>query len=233
MKDKKSAWLILLFAALHCVSCIACRTMGEQDEHALTLLTIAMTFVLCCRRGMKFIYLIAAVILINVLAYLIGCALPKLLGPLMGESMWVNAISTTVTTLILGFSLELGADLIIKDTPAEADRQYRQRWVVQFNDRIVPVKTEQIAYFFSENKFNYLVTFDGQKYLVDSTIDAILGDLDPAKFFRINRGCILSLSCIDSAVKDTGRLVAEVHPSTDANFTVTRSRVDDFIKWLG
>ena len=233
MKDKSSILMILLFAALHGFSCIACRTMGVEDEHALTLLTIAMTFVLCSRRGMKFIYLIAVVILVNVLAYLIGCALPKLLIPLMGENMWVNAISTTVTTLILGFSLEFGADILLKDVPAPEDRQFRQRWVVQFNDRIVPVKTEQIAYFFSENKSNYLVTFDGQKYLVDSTIDAIVSDLDPAKFFRINRGCILSLSCIDSAVKDAGRLVAEVHPATESSFVVTRSRVDDFIKWLG
>ena len=37
-------------------------------------------------------------------------------------------------------------------------REYKQRYVVRFNDRIVPVQTTDIAYFYSEEKNTYLVT---------------------------------------------------------------------------
>lgn len=234
MKKHIGLWIIILFSFLHAFCCVACRTIDVEDEHALTLLTIAMTFILCYRRDMKFFHTIAAVILVNVLAYLIGNFLPKVLIPLMGESLWVYVISTAVTTLILGALFELVIDFILKNTEVKTESKLlRQRWVVRLNDRIVPVKTEQIAYFFSEEKCNYLVTFDGGRYIIDSTMEEIVAGLDPVLFFRINRGCILSLACIDSAVKDNGSYIVDVHPNLGREISVARSRVDDFLKWLG
>lgn len=228
---KNYIWLILIFAALHFFCCVSCRALNVADEHVLTLLTIAMTFILCYQREMKIFSLISAVIIVNVMAYLIGNSLPKLLIPLMGESVWVFAISTFTTTLVLGFSFELVMNLLNKGRKVEQP-EYRQRWIVHLNDRIVPVKTEQIAYFFSENKSNYLVADDGNKYLIDATIESIEKDLDPTKFFRINRGGIVALSAIDSAQKKAGRYVVEVHPALGLNMVVARSRVDAFLEWL-
>lgn len=240
-EQKKNLLIILVFAVLHGLCCLCCRKLGIDDTRALTLLTIAMVFILAYTRRMKFYYIVASVIIMVVLAYLVGSAIPLLLLPLLGETVWINVISTTFTTLVLGLLLELGTDLILKlmgredtlkDLPAQ-QTNFRQRWIVRINDRIVPVETDQIAYFFSEDKSNYLVTFDGGKYMVDATIDAICTELEPAKFFRINRGCVLSLSCIDSAVVNAGRYTVEVHPNPDGlQLTVTRSRVEEFLKWL-
>lgn len=168
-----------------------------------------------------------------------GNAIPLIFIPMFGESMWIYVLTTMFTTIVLGLLLEFGTDLVLKITgsgeslrEAPKPKAFRQRWVVRLNDRIVPVTTDQIAYFFSEDKSNYLVTFDGGRYLVDSTMDAILADVDPAKFFRINRGCILSLSCIDSAVVVSGRYSVNVHPASGVQMVVARARVDDFLKWL-
>ena len=46
-------------------------------------------------------------------------------------------------------------------------REYKQRYVVRFNDRIVPVQATDIAYFSSEEKNTYLVTNDNNRYIVD------------------------------------------------------------------
>ena len=224
------SWIILVFAVLHAICCIACRTMHVEDEHVLTLLTIAMTLVLCYQRDVKFFFTIAAVILVNVLAYLIGNSLPKLFFPIVGEGIFVHAGATFMTTLLLGFCFELVAGLL--GGLSEPKKIYRQRWIVRINDRIVPVETGQIAYFFSENKSNYLVTKDGNKYIIDSTVDAILEDLDPKAFFRINRGCILSLSCVESATKEAGRYKVQVRPDLGVQMLVTRARVDEFVGWL-
>lgn len=234
---KRNVIIILTFAFLHGLCCFCCRTLGIEDSWVLTLLTIAMIFILGYNRKMKIYFLIAAVILVNVLAYLMGNALPLAFIPHFGQSLWINVFTTTFTTLVLGFAFELSVDIFLKGgfvsaSDAKEDQDFKHRWVVRVNDRIVPVKTEQIAYFFSEDKSNYLVTFDGGKYVVDSTMDAILEDLDPRTFFRINRGCILSLSCIDSAVVSAGRYSVQVHPNVGATIVVARSRVDDFLTWL-
>lgn len=238
-KETRSLLVILVFAILHGLCCICCRTLSIEDTRALTLLTIAMVFILGYQRGMKIYYIIAAIIIVNVVAYLMGNAIPLIFIPLFGESMWIYVLTTMFTTIVLGLLLEFGTDLVLKIAgsgeslrEAPKPKAFRQRWVVRLNDRIVPVTTDQIAYFFSEDKSNYLVTFDGGRYLVDSTMDAILADVDPAKFFRINRGCILSLACIDSAVVESGRYSVNVHPATGVQMVVARARVEDFLNWL-
>ena len=44
---------------------------------------------------------------------------------------------------------------------------FKERFLVQFNDRIVPVKADEIAFFYSEDKNNHVVTHGGAVYIVD------------------------------------------------------------------
>ena len=112
-------------------------------------------------------------------------------------------------------------------------KTYKERYIVRFNDRIIPLQTSSIAYIFSEDKNNYLVTFDGQRYIIDSSLDVIIEELDHEYFFRISRGSIVSMKAIDTITKQLGgRLRLEVHPAPSFDMTVSRSRVDDFLKWL-
>ena len=112
-------------------------------------------------------------------------------------------------------------------------KTHKERYIVRFNDRIIPLLTSSIAYIFSEDKNNYLVTFEGQKFIIDSSLDVIIEELDPEYFFRISRGSIVSMKAIDTITKQLGgRLRLEVHPAPSFEMTVSRSRVDDFLAWL-
>ena len=112
-------------------------------------------------------------------------------------------------------------------------KEYKERYIIRFNDRIVPLQTENIAYVYSEEKTNWMVTFDEQKYIIDSSLDVIGEDLDPDKFFRISRGCIISMKAIESIIKQAGsRLRIISKPEAPFEMTVSRSRVDDFLVWL-
>ena len=112
-------------------------------------------------------------------------------------------------------------------------KEYKERYIIRFNDRIVPLQTDNIAYVYSEEKTNWLVTFNEEKYIIDSSLDVIGEDLDPQKFFRISRGCIISLNAIDSIIKQAGsRLKIVSIPEAPFEMTVSRSRVDDFLDWL-
>jgi len=112
-------------------------------------------------------------------------------------------------------------------------KDYKERFIVRFNDRIVPIKTSDIAYFFSEDKNNYLTTFSGANYIVDSSLDDIAEDLDPNIFFKISRSCIVAMPAIQSITKQLGgRLKISPFPDSAFEMTVSRSRVDEFLEWL-
>ena len=104
---------------------------------------------------------------------------------------------------------------------------------MRLNDRIVPVKVEDIAYFCSEEKSNFLYTFDGKKYVMDSSLDIIADELPEKGFFRISRSCIISVRAIQSIIKQAnGRLQIVPDPPAEFEITVSRARVDDFMTWL-
>ena len=116
---------------------------------------------------------------------------------------------------------------------AAPKKEYKERYIIRFNDRIVPLKTTEIAYIYSEEKNNYLVTIDGHKYIIDSSLDVMSEELAPEHFFRISRSCILAMRSIKSILKQAGgRLRISADPASSFEMTVSRSRVDDFMAWL-
>ena len=116
---------------------------------------------------------------------------------------------------------------------AAPKKEYKERYIIRFNDRIVPLETSNIAYIYSEEKNNYLVTFDEQRYIIDSSLDLVIDEFNPEQFFRVSRSCIVSLKAIVSIIKQAGgRLRIVARPEPDFEMTVSRSRVEDFLKWL-
>lgn len=124
--------------------------------------------------------------------------------------------------------------------------KYKESFLVYLNDRIVPIQTSDIAYFYSEDKDNHVVTKDGMSFIIDASMDSLSCQLDTSVFFRISRGCIIAKSCISSVTKlFGGRLRVEskfigkphtkqigISGSIGDTFTVSRSRTDDFLLWL-
>ena len=131
-------------------------------------------------------------------------------------------------------SEQIDVDALLKALGGSpAKKEYKERFIIKFNDRIVPLQASQIAYVYSEEKNNYLVTVDGQKYIIDSSLDVMNEELDPDCFFRISRSCIIAMKSITSILKQAGgRLRITAEPKSSFEMTVSRSRVDDFMNWL-
>ena len=129
---------------------------------------------------------------------------------------------------------QIDAEALLKAIGGGAPKkEYKERDIVRFNDRIVPLLTSNIAYVYSEDKNNYLVTFDDQHYVIDSSLDVISEELNPEQFFRISRSCIVQMKAITSIIKQAGgRLRIVPEPESSFEMTVSRSRVDDFLTWL-
>lgn len=119
--------------------------------------------------------------------------------------------------------------------PDTAGGPRREKFIIRLNDRIVPVAARDIAYFYSEAKNTFIVTRANVSYVLDDSLDAVEDQLDPARFFRISRSCIIAADTIDSVSKLLGgRLrispVRGVESFTD--LTVSRARVVAFLDWL-
>ena len=113
------------------------------------------------------------------------------------------------------------------------EKSYKHRFVIHIGDKITVVNAADTAYFYAEDKCTYIVTAAGKRYIIDQTLNALSEGLDPAAFFRISRGCIVSINSIVSISRSsTGKMVLALQPKPDFEVTVSRFRTNEFLDWL-
>jgi DNA-binding LytR/AlgR family response regulator len=121
-----------------------------------------------------------------------------------------------------------------KNQTAAAAHRYRERFLVKHGQKLLSISVNQIAYFFSQDRFIFLKTFDNQKYLVEYRIEELEKMLSPAQFFRINRSYVVALNSVKEIHAYFGnRLKLFLHPSSEKDVIVSRKRVSLFKSWLG
>ncbi len=110
---------------------------------------------------------------------------------------------------------------------------YKSRFLVKSGQTIRYVPTEEIAYFYAEDKVVFLVTAANQKYIIDFTLDSLKPMLEPEKFFRINRQFLVSINAIQT-VKPyfKGRLIVYVNPKSEVDVVVSSEKASAFRAWL-
>ena len=101
----KTSYIIHTFAILHAVVALCCRLAGIEDELLLTMLTMAMVLLVCFRKNLSIEFTAAIIIIANILGYLLGTLGATLLEQLIKNPYAVHAISTAVTTEILGWCI--------------------------------------------------------------------------------------------------------------------------------
>jgi DNA-binding LytR/AlgR family response regulator len=113
-------------------------------------------------------------------------------------------------------------------------REFRARFLVRQGQRLTPVETTDISYFFSEDNLTFFITRDRIKHAIDYTLEELEQMLDPKHFFRVSRQFILEVKSIGQIHSYfNGKLKIDLKPSADREVTVSRERVSDFKDWLG
>ena len=111
---------------------------------------------------------------------------------------------------------------------------FKERFLVKQGQKLLSVPVDQVAYFFSQERFIFFKTFDNQKYLLEYRIEQLETILSPDHFFRVNRSFIISLPAVKEIHAYFGnRLKLYISPSADKEVIVSRKRVSDFKEWLG
>ena len=110
---------------------------------------------------------------------------------------------------------------------------YKKRFVVKYGEHIKTITTEEIAYFYTEDKINFLTTREGRRFTIDFNLDALDAMLDPKVFFRINRQFIISINSIGEMFSySKSRVLIKLIPPSKHETIVSTERSSAFKTWL-
>ena len=129
MKNTRVGWIIHLFALLHAVVALACKVAGVEDEILLTILTMTMTLLICMRRGFSAEFTASSIILVNIIGYLLGNAGAVIFSHIIGPDIFINALSTAITTEILGWSIMAFSRMLHPEKSIEMSSRFL-KWII-------------------------------------------------------------------------------------------------------
>lgn len=122
---------------------------------------------------------------------------------------------------------------LIKRLLHDSKPNHKSRFMIKLGDRIKSIKTDEILYFFSEDKATYLHSKDDKNYIIDYSLTDLEEVLDPLKFFRLNRQYIASIDSIaEVLIYSNSRLKTTLIQCDDDSILISRNKVEAFKQWM-
>ena len=116
---------------------------------------------------------------------------------------------------------------------AEVPTAFIKRFLIRYGDHFRVVEPNDIAYIFSQEKNTFLRTMEGRDLPLDESLDRLEKQLDPEKFYRINRQAIIHLQCIKELLAySKSRVKVMMNPPFGQDAVVSSERSADFKRWL-
>lgn len=110
---------------------------------------------------------------------------------------------------------------------------YLKTLLVNFRDKIIPVNTEDIAYFYYNNGVVTVSSFSGTQYFIQDPLDELETKLNPASFFRANRQFIIHRQVISSIERYFSRkLSIKLSVAIPCPVLVSKTKATRFLKWI-
>lgn len=115
----------------------------------------------------------------------------------------------------------------------ESSKTYKSRFLISKADSLIPIKADEVAYIFTEDKAVLLKTKTNQQFFINYTLDELEELLDPSIFFRLNRQFIIN---IDSITKINnyfnGKLKVNISPVFNDDIIVSRAKAPLLKSWM-
>lgn len=110
-------WIVHGFALLHALVSFGSRAVGIEDTIFLTVLTMAMTVIICVKQRLKVEFSAINIILVNILGFALGIGAARFFGSFIESESLIAPLSTFLTTEVLGWGLVFFGRLY--DVPSE------------------------------------------------------------------------------------------------------------------
>jgi DNA-binding LytR/AlgR family response regulator len=121
----------------------------------------------------------------------------------------------------------------VLQNPSANTIMYKEKFVVRVRNNWIPILTKDIACFVREN-LNYLITFSGDKYIIDYvTLEEVEELLNPKLFYRANRQSIVHIDSIQSIKPhENQKLTLTLKAPLKMEQDVSREKAPGFKKWF-
>lgn len=152
-----------------------------------------------------------------------------LLKPINRERL-AQALSKLENLTYKGDNGELIAGLL----SAIDERRSRRKthFLVPHRDKLIPLAVDEIAYCVAELKVARAVTFSGQSYTLDYSLEELMKHLDPEEFFRVNRQYVIAHRAVtDLSVWFAGKLSVNLSVPVPEKIIVSKPKASDFKLW--
>jgi two-component system, LytTR family, response regulator LytT len=111
--------------------------------------------------------------------------------------------------------------------------EYRQRFSVNFGDKLKSIDVCDIASFYVAGKSVFMTTLGGQSYDLSMTLDQIENEISPKDFFRINRQMIVAHKAISNMYFMSNRSIKiELKVAVPTDAIVSILRLNEFKSWI-
>lgn len=114
-----------------------------------------------------------------------------------------------------------------------ASKKYKSCFLVPERDKLIPLATTNIAYFYIDTKTVKAVTLDERTYYMSQTLDDIMVQLNPDDFFRANRQFIVSRKAIkDLTIWFGNKLSLNLLVKIPEEIIISKAKVAEFKNWF-
>ena len=121
---------------------------------------------------------------------------------------------------------------LINQLPIEMQPK-TQRLLIRIGNNFKVLDFENIAYFYTQEKISFAITFDGKRYPLDHPLEKLQEMVNPKYFFRINRQFIIHINSIkDMQAYSKSRIKLNLNPPLNMDIIVSTERSPEFKKWL-
>ena len=109
----------------------------------------------------------------------------------------------------------------------------RRNILVAYKDKLLPIPTEKIAFFYSTKETSRVYLADGSNYAYNRTLESICDDMDPRAFCRVNKQYVVAREHITSIVVwSNSRLLVSMDTETPEPVFLSKNRAAEFKKWI-
>lgn len=130
------------------------------------------------------------------------------------------------------FSFENASILEVIKTLQQKPQEQVGSILVYQQDKVIPIKLNEIALFFIRNEVTHLFTFKQKTFYINKSLDEVQQICGP-DFYRVNRQFILHRNAIKEISKTMARRVSiDLNVPFPEGITVSKEKMTDFLDWL-
>jgi two-component system, LytTR family, response regulator LytT len=123
--------------------------------------------------------------------------------------------------------------LLMEQLKEASSANYRNRFLAKVGQRLFFIPAGDVAYFAADNKIVFLIDREGNRFVINSTMEKLETELNPKDFFRLNRKIIIHADAIDQVKPcHSNRLKLQLKGVTSTEeIIISRERVSEFKQW--